>query len=95
MILTLSLLSIFTNTLHIDVLVPELEKDQWIAVDMGGLWYPGQFEQYDKEEESLKVHFLHPSQSSSEKFVWPDLGVFGKQDCSWIKEGLVFFDFRC
>ena len=73
--------------------MPDLERGQWIAVNMGELWYPGQFEKYDKEEETLKVHFLHPSQSSLDKFVWPELGVFGKQDCSWIKEGLLKFGF--
>jgi len=35
----------------------------------GGAWYPGQFEEYDKEEKTLKVNFMHPSDSSSTKFV--------------------------
>ena len=62
--------------------VPDLSKDQWIAVDMGGCWYPSQFVGYDKVEKSLKIHFLYPSQSSPDKFLRPYLEVFGKPECS-------------
>ena len=33
--------------------VPNLQKDEWIAVDMGSIWYPAQFETYDMEQEEL------------------------------------------
>ena len=72
--------------LHI-LQVPDLQKDQWVAVDMGGAWYPGQFEEQDKEEKLLKINFLQPSQSSSEKFTWPGFSLLAQKDCSWVKEG--------
>ena len=57
----------------------------------GGAWYPGQFEEYDKEEKTLKVNFMHPSDSSSTKFVWPEFGLLGLPDVGWVKESKTLF----
>ena len=40
------------------------------------------------EEESLEVTFLHRSQSSLSKFIWPQ--TVGKEDKSWVDEGIKF-----
>ena len=44
--------------------VPDLQADDWIAVDIGSTWYPGQFVQFDQELEELEVNFLHTSPST-------------------------------
>ena len=67
--------------------VPDLKIDEWVAVDMGSFWYPAQFIQYDKEEELLEVTFLHPSISTSEQFVRPQMNINGKEDKAWVSEG--------
>ena len=57
-------------------------------MDMGGTWYPRQFLQYCKEEELIKATFLHYSSSCSNAFVWPQMQINGKEDKSWIAEGM-------
>ena len=36
----------------------DIKKDEWIAVGYPRGWYPGQFMQFDPEEEEIQVHFL-------------------------------------
>ena len=71
--------------------LPDLQKDEWIAVDMGSVWYPAQFESYDAEQEELYVNFLHRSPSNTRWFVWPQLEIDGEEDKSWISEDRVFY----
>ena len=71
--------------------VPDLQADDWIAVDMGSTWYAGQFVQFDSELEELEVNFLHRSPSSEKWFVWPLLQTNGTEDKSWIDEKQVFY----
>ena len=33
--------------------VPDLKKDEWIAVNMGSCWYPAQFDKYDTDTEEI------------------------------------------
>ena len=57
----------------------------------GGAWYPGQFEDCDKEEKELKVNFMHPSDSSATKFIWPEFGLLGLPDIAWVKKSKSLF----
>ena len=38
--------------------VPNLQKDEWVAVNMGSVWYPAQFEKYDSDQEELMRKLL-------------------------------------
>ena len=71
--------------------VPDLQADDWIAVDIGSTWSPGQFVQFDQELEELEVNFLHRSPSNEKWFVWPSLQTNGKEDKGWIEEKRVFY----
>ena len=70
---------------------PDLQPDDWIAVDMGATWYAGQFIKFDKEMEELEVNFLARSTSNEKWFVWPVLEPNGIEDKSWIDEKQVFY----
>ena len=59
---------------------------------MRGAWYHRQFEEYNKEGKTLKVNFMHPSDSSSMKFVWPEFGLLGLPDIGWVKESKTFYN---
>jgi hypothetical protein len=71
--------------------IPDLSADDWIAVDMGATWYPGQFINYDIELEELQVNFLHRSSSNCKWFVWPLLQLNGVEDKSVVPERSVFY----
>jgi len=52
----------------------DIQKDKWIAVGYPRGWYPGQFVQFDsEEEEEIQVHFLQRSSSNK-------IGLYG-QNC--------------
>jgi len=51
----------------------DIQKDKWIAVGYPRGWYPGQFVQFDSEEEEIQVHFLQRSSSNK-------IGLYG-QNC--------------
>ena len=70
---------------------PDLVPDDWIAVDVGSTWFPGQFVQFDSETEELQVNFLHRSASNQRWFVWPLFQVNGVEDKSWVSEECVFY----
>lgn len=63
-----------------------IQKDEWIAVGYPRGWYPGQFVQFDSEEEEIQVHFLKRSASNPNWFVWPELSG-SCPDLTWISEG--------
>ena len=71
--------------------VPDLKKDEWIAVNMGSCWYPAQFDKYDTDTEEIKANFLHRSSTNPQWFVWPTLNVSGDEDIGWITEDRVFY----
>ena len=71
--------------------MPDLIKDEWVAINMGDRWYPGQFIQYDSVEKSIEVTFLQRSSSSMSKFVWPS--TVGNEDKGWVDEGASFLTF--
>ena len=71
--------------------VPDLLPDDWIAVDVGSTWYPGQFVQFDAESEELQVNFLNRSPSNPKWFVWPVFEVKGEEDKGWVSEQSVFY----
>ena len=73
------------------VLLISLQPDDWIAVDMGSTWYPGQFVEFDSEQEELQVNFLQRSLSNPKWFVWPLLQVNGEEDKAWVTEISVFY----
>ena len=75
----------FTDT------TPDLLPDDWIAVDVGSTWFPGQFMQFDAETEELQVNFLHRSESNPRWFVWPLFQINGVEDKSWVSEECVFY----
>lgn len=58
---------------------------------MGSTWYPGQFIQFDTEQEELNVNFLHRSSSNPKWFIWPQLQVQGTEDVAWVSEETVFY----
>ena len=70
---------------------PDLQPDDWIAVDMGSTWYPGQFIQFDAMSEELEVTFMHRSPSNERWFVWPSLEHGGEEDKGWVEERYVFY----
>ena len=82
--ITERILSVIENT-------PDLQTDDWIAVDMGSSWLPGQFIKFDMEQEELHVNFLHRSTSNKKWFVWPQLQLNGSEDKSWVTELSVFY----
>ena len=49
-------------------------------------WYPGQIVKLDKEQEEMKMHFVHRSSSNRYWFVGPELFNYA-QDISWESEG--------
>ena len=70
---------------------PDLQPDDWIAVDMGSTWYPGQFIQFDAMSEELEVTFMHRSPSNERWFVWPSLEHGGEEDQGWVEERYVLY----
>ena len=71
--------------------VPDIQKDEWIAVNMGSIWYPAQFEMYDAEQEEIQAFFLHRSSSNLKWFIFPQFQINGKEDKSWVSEDKVFY----
>ena len=71
--------------------VPDLLPDDWIAVDVGSTWFPGQFVEFDAESEELQVNFLNRSPSNPKWFVWPLFEAKGEEDKGWVSEQSVFY----
>ena len=69
---------------------PNIEKDDQLAIAFNGVWFPGQFREYEKENEEIEVHFLERSSSTNNRFVWPELSG-KKEDISWVDEGDIIF----
>ena len=70
---------------------PDLVKDDWIAVDMGSTWHPGQFVEFDPQQEEMVVNLLQRSPSNPKWFVWPLFQVNGEEHKVSVPEVAIFF----
>ena len=71
--------------------IPDLIPDDWIAVDMGSSWLPGQFIKYDPQQEEAEVNLLQRSPSNPKWFVWPIFEVKGEEHRVSLPEDAIFF----
>ena len=70
---------------------PDLIKDDWIAVDMGSTWRPGQFVEFDPQQEEIVVNLLQRSPSNPKWFVWPLFQENGEEQKVSFPEDAIFF----
>ena len=74
-----------TKSISVAVSGVDVVKDEWLAVAYDRDWFPGQFVQFDKEQEEMQIHFLHRSSSNRNWFIWPELSN-DLPDVSWVPE---------
>ena len=52
-----------TTVISVAVSGVNVVKDEWIAVTYDRDWYPGQFVNFDEEQEEMQIHSVHRSSS--------------------------------